>query len=167
MRQFNLEHRGDPWDGNFWHCSKSCLAMLRLFRLAFVATQRAIRYRRSSGTSRSHTSNIALEPVSASCWREGLVNHTTILTSEFLLTGLQSTVLLIHFRCGANQYLFILYQSVAQNLSDMWRSTKSNVTRKENNFSVQGDSGSRLRVYCVDWSLLLFSGCGVTFSRTR
>ena len=131
MRQFNLEHRGDPWDGNFWHCSKSCLAMLRLFRLAFMATQRAIRYRRSSGTSRSHTSNIALEPVSASCWREGLVNHTTILTSEFLLRGLQSTVLLIHFRYGANQYLFILYQSVAQNLSDMWRSTKSNVTRRK------------------------------------
>ena len=71
MRQFNLEHRGDPWDGNFWHCPKSCLAMLRLFRLAFVATQRAIRYRRSSGTNRSHTSNIALEPVSANCWQRG------------------------------------------------------------------------------------------------
>ena len=47
--------------------------------------------------------------------------HSWIFTSVRQLV--HSSLLLIHFRYGPNTYLFTLHHTVAQNLSNIWRST--------------------------------------------
>ena len=124
MRQFNLEHRGDPEaDPGFilgGDALVSCSTSTPINHIVFFLQNtscirkpqgggggahplhpppRSAPGIRSSGTNRSHThrtSRWSLFQLAVD--REGLVNHIPILTSEFLVSGFQSTLLLIHFR---------------------------------------------------------------------
>ena len=72
-----------------------------------------------SGTSRSHTSNIVPRRLAERVWWTKFQSLLLNICSR--LSGFQSSLLLIYFRDGPNR--FSLHQSMAQNLSDMWRST--------------------------------------------
>ena len=72
-----------------------------------------------SGTSRSHTSNIVPRRLAERVWWTKFQSPLPNICSR--LSGFQSSLLLIYFRDGPNRCS--LHQSMAQNLSDMWRST--------------------------------------------
>ena len=72
-----------------------------------------------SSTSRSHTSNIVPRRLAERVWWTKFQSLLLNICSR--LSGFQSSLLLIYFRDGPNR--FSLHQSMAQNLSDMWRST--------------------------------------------
>ena len=71
------------------------------------------------GTSRSHTSNIVRRRLAERVWWTKFQSPLLNICSR--LSGFQSSLLLIYFRDGPNRCS--LHQSMAQNLSDMWRST--------------------------------------------
>ena len=71
------------------------------------------------GTSRSHTSNIVPRRLAERVWWTKFESSLLNICSR--LSGFQSSLLLTYFRDGPNRCS--LHQSVAQNLSDMWRST--------------------------------------------
>ena len=71
-----------------------------------------------SGTSRSHTSNIVRPRLAERVWWTKFQSPLLNICSR--LSGFQSSLLLIYFRDGPNRCS--LHQSMAQKLSDMWRS---------------------------------------------
>ena len=75
--------------------------------------------RAQDGTSRSHTSNIVPRRLAERVWWTKFQSPLLNICSR--LSGFQSSLLLIYFRDGPNRCS--LHQSMAQNLSDMWRST--------------------------------------------
>ena len=75
--------------------------------------------RAQDGTSRSHTSNIVPRRLAERVWWTKFQSPLLNICSR--LSGFQSSLLLIYFRDGPNRCS--LHQSMAQNLSDMWRCT--------------------------------------------
>ena len=75
--------------------------------------------RAQDGTSRSHTSNIVPRRLAERVWWTKFQSPLLNICSR--LIGFPSSLLLIYFRDGPNRCS--LHQSMAQNLSDMWRCT--------------------------------------------
>ena len=81
------------------------------------------RHRTGRSPSHTYTSNIVPEQLAErGLFQSQSQSQSSLLKIYFRVSGFQSSFLLIHFRYRT-ECLITLQQSVAQNLSDMWRST--------------------------------------------